>query len=72
MLDSQLFDETRREDTRGESPSKDGRELGVESSDSHILKLEVRSEDRVGRRSSRVSRVSCAPYPHTQERTENN
>jgi len=49
MLNTKLLDETRREDPRSERSSEDGRELGIQSSDSHVLELEVGLEDSVWR-----------------------
>lgn len=49
MLDTELLDETGREDTGSESATEDGRELGVKSSDTHVFELEVGSENGIGR-----------------------
>lgn len=50
MLDAELLDESGWEDSGRESASEDGGELGVESTDTHVFKLEIRRQDRVGRR----------------------
>jgi hypothetical protein len=47
VLDAKLLDEARREDTGGERATENGRELGIETSDSHVLELEVGGEDGV-------------------------
>ena len=49
MRDTKLVDEARWEDTRGESATEDRAELRVETTDAHVLELEVRCEDRVWR-----------------------
>lgn len=53
MLDAELLDESGWEDSRRESASEDGGELGVESTDTHVFELEIRRQDRVGRRPSK-------------------
>jgi len=49
MLNTKLLDQPRREDPRRERSSEDGRELRIQSSDSHVLELEVGLKDGVGR-----------------------
>jgi len=41
MLDAKLVDQTGWEHSRGEGTSEDGTELGIQTSDSHVLELEV-------------------------------
>ena len=60
VLDTELLDEAGREDTRGERSSEDRRELGVESSDTHVLELEIRGQDRIRRSPTSNSSVPVA------------
>lgn len=46
MCDAQLFDKARGKDSTGECSSENGGKLVVETADSHILKLEIGSDDR--------------------------
>jgi len=48
MLDTKLFYEGRREYTRCKCTTEDTAEFGVQATNSHILKLEIRGEDRIG------------------------
>jgi hypothetical protein len=47
--DPKLFDESRRENSTGESSTEDRLEFSVETTDTHILKLEVGRNDRLCR-----------------------
>lgn len=47
VLDTEFLDESWRKDTGCERTTEDGTELGVETSDAHILELEVRCENRI-------------------------
>ena len=49
MGDTKLFDQSWREDSTSESSSKDCLELGVQTTNTHVLKFEVRSNDRLCR-----------------------
>lgn len=49
VLNAKLLDEPRREDSRGEGATKDGRELVVEPADAHVLEPEVGLKNRVRR-----------------------
>lgn len=60
VLNAELFDEPRREDTTGESATENGRELGVQASDAHVLELEVGSEDGVWWSPARRGSVSLS------------
>lgn len=48
--DSKLFDQAWREDSTGESSSENCLELGVQTTDTHVLELEVGGDDRLSRR----------------------
>ena len=43
---TELLDDLRREDARGERASEDGRELGVQAADAELLEVPVRVDDR--------------------------
>lgn len=60
VLNTQFLDETRREDTRSESTTEDGTELGIKTTNAHILKLEIR----------RNNRIRCSPRVNNQWRTQ--
>lgn len=53
MLDTKFFDKSRREHTRRKRTTKYGAELRVQTSDTHILKFEVRSDNGIRRRSEK-------------------
>jgi hypothetical protein len=62
VLDTEFLDESRREDSRGESSTKDCRELGIQSSDSHVFKFEVGSKDGIRRWSTQT--IWCISYAY--------
>jgi hypothetical protein len=47
MRDPQLLHQTRWEDPTSERSPEDRLKLGIEPSDAHILKLEIRRDDRL-------------------------
>jgi hypothetical protein len=49
VLDTELLDQTWREDSTSECSSENGREFGIKTSDTHILEFEVRGQDGIGR-----------------------
>lgn len=53
MLDPQFIDQPGREDTTSESTTEDGGELRVQTTDTHVLELEVGSQDSIRRSSLR-------------------
>lgn len=62
MRDAQFLDKTRRKHPTRKRPTKDGRELIIQPTNPHILKLEIRRDDR-GRRSpiTRILQLDRAP-----------
>lgn len=47
VLDTELLNKSWGEDTRGEGATEDGAEFRVKASNTHILKLEIRSQDGI-------------------------
>lgn len=56
MGDTQLFHKTRRKNSTGECTSENRREFGIETTDTHVLELEVGCND--GRRRGPVTKNS--------------
>ena len=55
MLNAQLLNKTRREDSTRKRPSENRSKFTVKTSDPHILKLEIRLDDCIWRGSFRGS-----------------
>jgi hypothetical protein len=49
VLDTELLDQTWREDSTSEGSSENSREFSVKTSDTHILEFEVGGQDGIGR-----------------------
>lgn len=55
VLNTQFFDESRWEDARCESTTEDRAELGVQTTDTHILEFEVGCQNSVWSGSTKES-----------------
>lgn len=72
MLDTKFLDESRGKDSGGECTTEDGTELGVKTSNTHILELKVRGEDRIRCCPIQHSNISKTNTSMPRKKTENN